>query len=67
MSPIGFHIKPEGFTWDNMVFKNGRRPPYFVRKLGKTAWTKKWSPFAVGRLFGVKRMRRSIRGYMNKH
>lgn len=67
LSPAGIVDKPEGFDIFNQKMPSStKKPPKILKKLVKTVWKKKWSPFGVMRKSGSFIGKKIIKSYLNK-
>jgi hypothetical protein len=66
LSPLGVKQRPDGFKLKNLRFAQGRAPPKWLLPLAKALWGK-ITPFSVARKMSEKRVRRSLRGYIDMH
>ena len=66
LSPAGVvEVEPD-FDLSKVQLKKGKGPPKLLRKLAKTIWKHKWSPFGAMRKSGSWLGKRIIKSYLNR-
>jgi pimeloyl-ACP methyl ester carboxylesterase len=66
LSPLGVKQRPENFDLSQVRFQQGRAPPKWFMPLAKALWGK-ITPFSVARKMSDKRVRNSLRSYIDRH
>jgi len=64
LSPAGVCKKPDGFDFKNL--KKGQGPPKFIKKMARSAWKNKWSPFGMMRKSGSWGAKKMVNYYLNR-